>query len=355
MTTRRRFCCSLALIGLGAAAGCSGDPDTSPSPSPTGTASPSPSPSSMPSPAQTTPAPSASPTASPVNPVSMQALIQKKYDGRGLRLGRVLDRNAAYTRYAITYLSGRLTISGVLNVPNGAGPYPAVVLNHGYIDPAIYTTGRGLAREQDYLARRGFIVLHTDYRNHAGSSDDPRADLNLRIGYVEDVVNAVHAVKAAPKVAPNRIGMLGRSMGGGITYSVLAAQPGLIDAAVVFASTSSDAAQNFNHFIRNDRGNAAITSAVIKAHGSPEARPEFWRNMSPVNFFDRVTEPVLIHHGDSDDTCPIAWSRAAHAALTRAGKRSALHVYPGEQHAFDRLWPLSMQRTVAFLRQNLRD
>jgi hypothetical protein len=28
-----------------------------------------------------------------------------------------------------------------------------VILNHGYIDPAIYTNGRGLKREQDYLAR----------------------------------------------------------------------------------------------------------------------------------------------------------------------------------------------------------
>lgn len=293
-----------------------------------------------------------------MNPVSMQALIQKTYNGRDLRLGRVLDRNAAYTRYAITYLSGRLSISGILNVPNGPGPFPAVVLNHGYIDPAIYATGRGLAREQDYLARHGFVVLHTDYRNHAGSSNDPRADIDLRIGYIEDVVNAVHAIKAAPKAAkvnPNRIGMLGRSMGGGISYSVLAAQPGLVDAAVVFASTSSDAAQNFNHFIRRNPGRSTITAAVINAHGSPEGQPGFWRDLSPVNFFDRVTEPVLIHHGASDSTCPIAWSWAAHAALIRAGKRSTLHVYPGEEHAFGPLWPLSMQRTVAFLRQNLRD
>ena len=52
--------------------------------------------------------------------------------------------------------------------PTGKGPFPAVVLNHGYIEPSIYVTGQGLAREQDYLARAGFVVLHTDYRGHAG-------------------------------------------------------------------------------------------------------------------------------------------------------------------------------------------
>ena len=37
----------------------------------------------------------------------------------------------------------------------GAGPFPAVVLNHGYIEPSIYVTGQGMAREQDWLARAG--------------------------------------------------------------------------------------------------------------------------------------------------------------------------------------------------------
>ena len=43
------------------------------------------------------------------------------------------------------------------------------MLNHGYIEPSIYVTGQGLAREQDYLACHGFVVLHTDYRGHAAS------------------------------------------------------------------------------------------------------------------------------------------------------------------------------------------
>ena len=274
--------------------------------------------------------------------------MTKKYDGRNLRLGQVLARNAAYTRYYVTYSSGSLTISGIMNVPRTPGPHPALVLNHGYIDPAIYTNGRGLMREQDYLARRGYVVLHTDYRNHAQSSDDPRSELDLRLGYTEDVINAVHALRTSQYVDPERIGLLGRSMGGGITYNVLVAQPGLVKAGVVFAPVSSDAVDNFDRWVRNER---PIATTILRTYGEPARNPSFWRNLSAVNFFDRVTEPLLIHHGESDSTCPIAWSRETLVALKAAGKNATMYTYPGEEHAFGPAWPTSMARTVSFLKQ----
>ena len=85
--------------------------------------------------------------AGPAVPVSLP-LFGKRYDGR--RLGReVLVRTDAYTQRAVTFRSDGLTISGVMNIPNGRGPFPVLVLAHGYIDPAIYVTGQGLRREQD--------------------------------------------------------------------------------------------------------------------------------------------------------------------------------------------------------------
>ena len=56
---------------------------------------------------------------------------------------------------------------GSSTCPPGAGPFPAVVLTHGYIDPAIYVNGQGMTREQATSPARGYVVLHTDYRNHA--------------------------------------------------------------------------------------------------------------------------------------------------------------------------------------------
>ena len=99
-------------------------------------------------------------------------------------------------------------------------------------------------------------MLHVDYRNHAGSDRDPRADLRLRLGYTVDVVNAVKAVRRSGlrRLDTEQVGLLGRSMGGGVVYNVLTVAPGLVDAAVVYAPVSSRAGDNFNRWIRDDPG-----------------------------------------------------------------------------------------------------
>ena len=300
-----------------------------------------------------TPAPTATPTPPP-NPVSLPALMQREYDGRGLTLRRELVSTDAYRQHSVIYRSGKLRISGVLNVPRGEGPHPAVVLAHGYIDPDIYVNGQGMRRELDWLARRGFVTLHVDYRNHAGSDNDKDADTNLRLGYTEDVINAVHALRGWDgPVDDERIGLAGRSMGGGVIYNVLTVAPGLVDAAVVFAPVSSNTVDNFNRWIRRDPGRSGIAQRIIRRHGSPEDEPEFWRNASPRSYFERITEPIMIHHGTSDDSCPIRWTRRTTEALEEAGVDVRLHIYQGEEHAFGPQWPQAMERTTRYLRRQL--
>lgn len=279
----------------------------------------------------------------------------REYDGRALRRTREVVRTDAYTTYEVAYRSGRLTITGLMNVPHGRGPFPTLVLAHGYIDPAVYVTGQGLRREQDRLARDGFVTLHVDYRNHAGSSDDPEADLRLRLGYTEDVIDAVLALRRGPRfVDDERIGLLGRSMGGGVVYNVLVVRPDLVDAAVVFAPVSSDAVDNFERWVRPDPTRAGLAQRIIRRYGAPEDRPAFWRGVSPRTYFDRIQVPVMVHHGTSDDSCPIRWSRRSVGALEAAGKDVRFHVYAGEEHAFVPQWPLSMDRTTAFFTRHLR-
>jgi dipeptidyl aminopeptidase/acylaminoacyl peptidase len=281
--------------------------------------------------------------------VSLPAMMRRDYEGKGLRLGQVLARTSDYVRHAASYRSDGLRISGIMNIPRGRGPFPVLVLLHGFIDPSYYVTGQGLMREQDYLARAGYAVLHIDYRNHAGSDDDPAAERRLRLGYTADTINAVLAVKRSgiARLDGDRIGLLGRSMGGGVTYNALVTRPGLVKAAVVFAPVSSRTADNFNRWIRDDR--SELAAQITRRHGTPQGNPQFWREVSPRPYFDRIAEPVLIHHGTSDDSCPIRWTRASYAALQDAGTDVRLFVYEGEEHAFGPQWPLSMRRTVRFL------
>lgn len=337
-------------------------PEQSPSPSatdltPTDPASTSPEPTEPAEPTEAadgSPASGASPTRGrPAHPVSLPALFDTEFDGRRLRLGDVLVRTDAYTQHAVTYQSDGLTVSGVMNIPDGPGPFPTLVLAHGYIDPAFYVTGQGLRREQDWLARAGYVVLHVDYRNHAGSDADPPAERRLRLGYTADVINAVHALRRSGlrQVDRDRIGLLGRSMGGGVVYNALTVAPGLVDAAVVYAPVSSRTDDNFERWIRGERDD--LSAQIIDRYGAPEDSRRFWRQVSPRTYFDRVSEPLLIHHGTADESCPVRWSRATYRALKRAGADARLEIYPGEPHAFEAAWPDSMRLTVRFFDRHL--
>lgn len=285
--------------------------------------------------------------------LSLPAFWEQTFTGKSLALGRTLSRTSSYTEYAVTYRSNGLRITGTMHVPKGKGPFPLVVLAHGYIDPDAYRSGQGLSREQEYLARKGFIALHTDYRNHAGSDNDPNLMRGLRLGYTVDVINAANAVRASKFgfIDKERISLLGRSMGGGIAYNVLVSAPGVFDSAVLFASVSSKAAENTNRWLRND---PVIRKEIFAVHGTPKENPEFWQDVSAYTHFDRVNDPLLVLHGTADDTCPIRWADQAVTRLRTLGKEVVYVQYAGAGHTFfDGTWTRSMERTVSFLKRTM--
>ncbi len=275
--------------------------------------------------------------------------------GTGLTLEKVLAENAAYTRYSIYYESNRTKVSGIMNIPKGTGPFPLLILNHGYIDPKIYTQGRGLKREQDYLARQGFAVLHTDYRGH-GPSDpnpDPTDIADGAIGYSMDSANAILAVRAAdlPTVDATKVGMFGHSMGGGVTMNVATSRPDLIDAIVLYAPVNGDAWQNFLRWRADSDEAARETLATLKTREENESG---WDAISYGTKLANVDDPIELFHGTNDKDVPIAWSDSLHEDLQSLGKTIHYTVYRGEGHEFGPSWNDFMGKTADFFRETLR-
>ena len=316
---------------------------TSPAPSPSTSAAPSPT-----STATTTAA--AEPAPAPWSP---RSLFTKTYDGTGLTQTGETASTESYQQFFVTYRGDGLTISGRMNVPRGAGPFPAVVLAHGYADPAVYDNSQQMIRERDYLARQGYVTLLVDYRNHAQSSKDPDNDANLRVGYATDVVNAALALQQDSRVRPDKIALMGRSMGGGVVFSALEAKPGLFKAAIAYSPVSTDSVDNYRQWTEPDTARADTKDRVLAQLGPPEANPAAWAESSPRTYLSRITEPVLIHHGTADTSCPIEWSEATVTAMQQAGKPVEIAVYPGQPHVFTSQWTASIERSADFLKRYL--
>ncbi len=143
---------------------------------------------------------------------------------------------------------------------------------------------------------------------------------------------------------------MGRSMGGGVVMKALIAEPGLVQAASLWASVSSLEGENFNHFIRADGDSRG--ASIVQAHGLPEDRPAFWRAASARPYLSSITEPVLIVHGRFDDTCPPRWARATQSAMQQAGVDSTLEWYD-DGHAFGPAFIAAMDRTIRYFDNKL--
>jgi dipeptidyl aminopeptidase/acylaminoacyl peptidase len=291
------------------------------------------------------------PPASALSPaeVSLDALANQKFNGSELKLIKKVAGANKYSKYQISYLSEKLTISGVLYIPNGKGPFPGLVLGHGYIDPKIYKNGQGMKREQNYFAANGFIVLHTDYRNHAFGSKDKLSNIKFRMDYSIDVANAAMALKNSDlkSLDKSKISYVGRSMGGGIGFNLAVSTKDIFSSYVLYAPTSANYPQNFNKW---GRDNPARLKPIKEFVGLPEDNPEFWKGVSPENYWDRATAPIMIHHGVEDKSCSISWARSAVKGLKSAQKEVVFFEYPGEGHNLYGGWNKSMSRTVNFLK-----
>ncbi len=277
-----------------------------------------------------------------------------RLEGKDLELTKVLADNDAYTRHEIRYVSNGLVISGIMNIPKGDGPFPLLILNHGYIDPTVYTIGRGLKREQDYLARQGFAVLHTDYRKHGASdpSPDVRDTYDAGLEYSMDSINAVLAVRQNPPkgVDATRVGMMGHSMGGGVSLNIATAWVDLVSAFVLYAPVHADAWENYYRWRRDREDN----DQTVVNLGTRETHPEKWDALSSQTYLQNIAAPILLFHGTNDKDVPVAWSDDLNTRLMAMEKPHEYIRYEGEGHEFGPQWNDFMKRTAEFFARELK-
>lgn len=338
--------------------GCAA-PTVAPTPTatltPTATATPTPTatatwtPTATPTPTATA-TPTPTPTPDPYAGLTIADLAAREYGGGTITVEETLAVTGAFTRSLITYPSDGLTIYGFINVPRGEGPFPVVLVLHGYISPDIYTTVAYTTRYADALARAGYIAIHPNLRNFPPSDEGPDP---FRVGIAVDTLNLLALVRqmaGQPGLLQaadgERVGVWGHSMGGGAAIRVITVDDS-IRAAVLYGSMSADERQNYERVRFWSGGTRGDEELAV-----PEADLQ---RIAPVNHLERIRAAVSIHHSDADATVPLAWSLEMCARLQELGKDVECFTYSGLPHTFrgegDALF---MGRYVAFFDRYLK-
>ncbi|MDQ7989867.1 MAG: dienelactone hydrolase family protein [Candidatus Dactylopiibacterium sp.] len=197
-------------------------------------------------------------------------------------------------------------LPGFLFRAAGDGPHAAVVMLHGC--GGAYAKDGGLnARHRmwgEFLAAHGIAALMLDSLTPRGERSlctQKFADRKLRESDRRgDAYAALAWLRAQPGIAPQRIGLLGWSHGGGTTLDTIARAP---------------------------RAGTGFASAVAFYPGCSKRaqRAEAYRPYAP----------LLIVMGEADDWTPFAPCRDLVAALAARGEAVRLLSYPDTYHDFD--------------------
>lgn len=300
-----------------------------------------------------------------LNPLSIEEMRKREYPGSDIAIEQTLSAGSNYKRYIASYKSDGLKIFGLLTVPDGdppAGGFPAIIFNHGYISPEQYQTTERYVAYQDGFARTGYVTFKSDYRGNGNSEGKPEGAY-YSPAYTIDVLNAVSSVKKLSYVNPDKIGMWGHSMGGAVTLRSMVVSKdikvGVIWSGVV--ASYYDLMNNwhrrvpFQPSLREQGSFRSGRQQFIDLYGTPDQNPSFWNSISPINFVSDISGPVQIHHGESDEEVPLAFSQSLNDALVKAGKSVEFYTYPGADHNLSgTAFTPAMKRSVEFFDKYLK-
>lgn len=161
------------------------------------------------------------------NSYNIPLVLKKRKEGEGEINMRPQEPQAPYPyeEEEVSYMNivARVKLAGTLTIPEGEGPFPAVLLITGSGSQDRDETIMGHKPFKviaDYLTRQGIAVLRVDDRGIGGSTGNPLIPTTADLA--EDVVSGVEFLKGRPEINSKMIGLIGHSEGGIIAPIVAA-------------------------------------------------------------------------------------------------------------------------------------
>ncbi len=254
-----------------------------------------------------------------------------------------------YTERQIAFENHGQKLYGFLHVPEGAGPHPAVALLHGFggnhvESHALFTkTARALASS-------GIAALRFDFRG-SGDSEGSFRDVSIATE-VDDTNVGLQFLARQSEVDPNRLGLIGLSVGGLIAAFAAGSNPSV--RSLVLWAPVAHLGELFQARATPEQAHAVMNLGYTD-HGGLEVGATLIQQAmvaNPVAELASYGGPVLVAHGTADALVPVEHAHRYKAAL---GNRAELELIEGADHVFSSVaWERRLiERTVGWLREHL--
>mgnify|MGYP001458679833 CR=1 FL=1 len=245
----------------------------------------------------------------------------------------------AETSIDVTVMNGNRAVPATVVVPDGDGPFAAVVMNHGHGGGRQENGGFGSIASA--LAERGILTIRMDFPG-SGDSTEPFTE-----GYLSNMISdsneSLQYILENYAVDENRLGIFGYSMGGRIAITIGAAEDNPYRAMGLLAPSADWGQEMMVGFL----GGQAEYDRLYAESGGDKGYAEFvtqWGQTQHLSrtWFDEMiaSKPLdliaaydgamLVVAGDKDDVVRPAVAEAVVAAYPAA----TLVTVPGADHGY---------------------
>ena len=232
-------------------------------------------------------------------------------------------------------------VSGKINIPQGQGPFPVVIMIRGYVDREIYRPGIGTQRAAEVFAQNGYMTLAPDFLGYGESDMPPNNSLEERFLTPVTILQLIASLKNLHQINPDKIYLWAHSNGGQIALSVLEIY-GRNFPAVLWAPVSKPFPYSILYYTDEYEDYGKALRKVLAAFDVQYDADEF----SVHKFYNWIQAPIQIHQGMADELVPLKWSQELEQNLKKAGKEVKLYVYENADHNLQTGWNLAVERSL---------
>lgn len=261
------------------------------------------------------------------------------------------SKQGAFKERAVT-VGDEWKLPGTLTIPVGSGPFPAVVLVHGYGANDRDETVGGTKMFRDLaegLASRGIAVLRYEKRTRVYSAKMAGIAYTADEEVIEDAAKAIALLRSQPEVNGSRIFALGHDFGGYLLPRV-AAEDGKLAGLILLASTARPLEDLILEKVQQQNASPVQLQSIKeqvakikKLEASDEEAPPvlglpvaYWVDLKGYNapaVLKKLALPVLVLQGERDFQTSMADFGLWKQAVTGT-KGSVAQSYPSLNHLF---------------------
>lgn len=240
------------------------------------------------------------------------------------------------------------TVSGVINVPDGKGPFPLIVMLRGYVDSETYFLGEGTQPAGEYFAKNGFLTIAPDFLGFGDSDPQANDSFESRLQTYPTALTLLKSLDNLVQWDKKNTFVWAHSNGGQIALEVMEIT-GYTYPTVLWAPVSKPFPYSILYFT-DSPGDYGKSLRIALSKFEENYDTDLY---SIHKYWARIKAPIQLNQGTEDENVPQAWSDLLNETLKDLDVDIKYIVYPGNDHNMRPNWNSVTANNLSFYRSHL--